>query len=90
MNIEVLARRAQAERGTTYQLDMVIEECAELIDSIQKYRRNRVDFVAVLEEGVDVELMIEQLKIILGENTLWENMRARKLKLLEELLEGEV
>lgn len=36
MTLEQLKKRALKEWGTESQLDMVIEECAELIDAIQK------------------------------------------------------
>ena len=88
MNVENLARKAQAKWGQEAQLDMVIEECAELIDAIQKRRRGKVDSVKVVEEGVDVEIMIEQLKVILEEPALWENIRTDKLDRLQRRLEG--
>ncbi len=68
---------------------MVIEECVELIDAIQKWRRHRIDSVKVLEEGVDVELMIGQLKVMLNAPVLWDNVRAEKLKRLKLLLSKE-
>lgn len=53
--------------GENSQLDMAIEECAELIQAINKCRRslfatNKIDDLA--SEIADVEIMIEQLKII--------------------------
>ncbi len=65
---------------------MVIEECAELIAAIQKYRRNRVGLEKVIEEGVDVELMLVELRVWTGNNTLWEKIREEKIARLEELL----
>ena len=86
MNVENLARQAQAKWGQEAQLNMVIEECAELIDAIQKYRRGRVDFAKVVEEGVDVELMIEQLEVIMEEPVLWRSIRDDKLDRLQGML----
>ena len=81
-----LMHMALQEWGTQSQLDMVIEECAELIDAIQKWRRRRVDATKVLEEAVDVQLCLEQLKIILDAPILFEKIRQDKLKRLDKLL----
>ncbi len=83
---EALMQQAIAKWGTRTQLDMVIEECAELIDAIQKKHRGRVGFDKVLEEGVDVELCLEQLKLILNTPNLWQQVRCKKLKRLAGLL----
>ena len=88
MNIEVLVRQAQARGGTEAQLNMTVEECAELIYAIQKHRRHRTDWAKVIEEGVDVELMIEQLKVITDAPALWRDIRERKLARLQRILEG--
>jgi len=85
-DIKFLAQKAWDLWGLDAQLNMVIEECAELIDAIQKWRRNRIDSVKVLEEVVDVELMLEQMKVILGMPMLFENIKKNKLEQLEKLL----
>ncbi len=81
-----LLQKALQEWGTESQLNMIIEECSELINAIQKWRRRRVDSKAVLEEGVDVELCIEQLKLMLDAPSYWQNMREEKIKRLQNLL----
>lgn len=81
-----LYRKALATWGPEAQLNMVVEECAELINAVQKWRRYRIDYVDVLQEGVDVELMVEQLKLMLDAPTLWENVRKDKLERLAKLL----
>jgi hypothetical protein len=73
--------------GVSSQLDMVVEECAELIKAIQKVRRNREDWLPIVEEAVDVGLMIEQLKVIYPVIKIWEDLRTQKLERLEKLLE---
>lgn len=87
MEITELTKRALKQWGSQSQLDMVIEECAELIDAIQKWRRRRVDSTKVLEEGVDVELGIAQLKLMLDAPVLWENAKKDKLDRLKKLLD---
>jgi len=81
-----LMQMALKEWGSETQLDMVIEECAELIDAIQKWRRRRVDSLKVLEEAVDVELCLGQLKLMLDAPALFENVKRDKLERLEKLL----
>lgn len=88
MNPDVLAAKALAKWGSESQLDMVIEECGELIVAIQHRRRKRATDLDVLSEGVDVEIMIGQLKFLLRDyDDTWESCRAEKLKRLEQLLE---
>jgi len=57
--------RAIQKYGKKVQLDMVIEECAELIVSINKFRRNGLkEKDNLITEIADVLIMVEQLKII--------------------------
>ncbi len=77
------------EWGAESQLDMVIEECAELIDAIQKWRRRRVESTKVLEEAVDVQLCLDQLKLMLDAPVLFENIKKDKLQRLARLLRYE-
>ena len=72
--------------GISSQLDMAVEECAELIKAIQKYRRNS-EYQPIVEESVDVELMLEQLKIIFPAPELRANIRTEKLARLKKLVE---
>lgn len=59
--------------GLDEQLEQTIEECAELILAIKKYKRygNKDDgfdtyyLAQVGEEVVDVEIMVKQLKILI-------------------------
>lgn len=48
--------------GDTAQEGVAIEECAELIQAISHKHRGRAENIA--EEIADVEIMLEQLKII--------------------------
>jgi len=54
--------------GTTPQIDMAIEECSELIKALLKARRGKdepeVLRDAIIDEIADVEIMLNQLKII--------------------------
>jgi hypothetical protein len=85
-----LMQMALAKWGNESQLDKVIEECAELIDAIQKCRGHRAESIKVLEEAVDVELCLNQLKLMLDAPVLFENIKKDKLERLEKLLTLEV
>ena len=58
--------RAVKQWGDAAQIDMVVEECAELIKAIQKYKRKPSEETkkAIHEECADVLIMIEQVKIM--------------------------
>lgn len=54
--------------GPSNQMDQTIEECAELIQAINKYKRNTDVSTKenILEEMADVEIMLEQMKWLLA------------------------
>ena len=63
--------------GLDDQLDQLVEECAELIKEVQKYKRakKRHDegsmFIAklrILDERVDVEVMLQQMRYLNNDN----------------------
>ena len=54
--------------GESKQLDMVIEECSELIKAISKYKREPEDsscIKSIAEEEADVRIMLEQIDIMM-------------------------
>jgi hypothetical protein len=52
--------------GLDSQIGMAIEECAELIQVINKWYRGKATGEQFVEELVDVSLMIEQMKLVIG------------------------
>ncbi|HEC82543.1 MAG TPA: hypothetical protein ENI53_01495 [Thermoplasmatales archaeon] len=73
---------------------MAVEEMAELTQVLMKYSRkiNNSTLNEIIEEIVDVEIMLEQLKIIFiaGRNFAsfdYHKIRDIKLKRLKEMLE---
>jgi len=52
--------------GVDAQLNMVIEECAELIQAVTKVKRheNEKTIDNLIEEAADVEIMLSQLNIM--------------------------
>jgi NTP pyrophosphatase (non-canonical NTP hydrolase) len=75
-----LAKEAVREFSTSDQISMLVEECAELIAVINHHKRGRVGIDAVRRELADVEIMLEQAKIIFGD---WSNELDWKLDRLE-------
>lgn len=80
-NISQLNKEIAVYYGYDTQSNQLIEECAELIQAINKYRRVKfggqpvaVDKKAtvvenIVEEIADVEIMLEQLKYLLSITT---------------------
>lgn len=54
--------------GLSSQMDQTVEECAELIQALNKYKRNTCISTKenILEEIADVEIMLEQMKWLLA------------------------
>ena len=83
---------AIATYGTKSQEDKVIEECSELIKAILKLRYNEEDYKipilkdAIAEEMADVEIMLEQMKMIHDNRELVESQKAKKIERLERRL----
>lgn len=77
--------------GIEYQMGLLQEECAELIQAVSKYRRNNgsIDtIVKLLEEMADVEIMIEQMKVYFNASVISFNLsKNEKLQRLEKMLE---
>ena len=71
--------------GTDAQLNMAIEECAELTEEICHYFRARCSLTGIACEVADVEIMIEQLRLIVGETAV-DEIKERKLMRLAERL----
>lgn len=66
--------------GEKAQEDVAIEECAELIQAITHKHRGREHNIA--EEIADVEIMLEQLKIINNCQTEVANIHKQKIERL--------
>jgi len=81
-NIYAKALKAWGEEA---QLDMVIEEMAELIQAISKFRRARTQekkakaYIHMCEEIADVENMINQLRYMFDADLI-DKFKAEKLQ----------
>ena len=89
-----LYEKAIKKWGVDAQINMAIEEMAELIQALVKQGRavNGCTKGEVMEEIIDVEIMLEQLKLIFFPNKsdldFYDFFRRQKLLRLEKLLEA--
>lgn len=79
--VEIL-REAILHYGATAQEDLCMEECAELIQAINKKHRGKRHNIP--EEIADVEIMLEQVKIINCCAHDVERIKGEKIKRLAE------
>ena len=88
MNKEKLYNLAIATYGDEEQINQGIEEMAELIQAIIKFRRNPCEETlnGIEEEIADVEIMLEQYKIIYAANPIVEKLKNQKLQRLASRL----
>lgn len=82
MKIEeyLILKNAIERYGAESQEGIAQEECAELIQAISKKHRGKPHNIA--EEIADVEIMLEQLKIINGCKNEVKEIRKQKIKRL--------
>lgn len=56
--------------GMESQIDILQEECAELVQAVSKYKRGGDNPISkILEEMADVSIMIEQILYLLNQQT---------------------
>ena len=81
-----LYKQAIAKWGEEAQVNMVYEECGELITAIAQFKRGRTSHHDVMTELADVSIMIEQLATMMSFED-YEKEKDRKLMRLKERLE---
>ena len=83
--------------GMIKQMEVAVEECSELIKAIMKFIRNdahistKEDYMAyseaIIEEIADVEIMLEQLKIMFNcEEAVKEQITYKTTRQLERMI----
>lgn len=72
--------------GDASQIQKTIEECAELIDALCKFRYARCTREDVITEIADVLIMAEQMALTFGEADV-ESEKKRKLARLQERID---
>jgi NTP pyrophosphatase (non-canonical NTP hydrolase) len=76
-------RRAREKWGIDSQVDMLVEECAELIAATNRVKRSRTDLTPWFEEIADAEIMLEQMREIYGHEQI-DAIKVQKLRRLAE------
>lgn len=74
--------KAVIKWGVDAQIDMLIEEMAELIVSLKHMKRGRIHNVP--DEFADVEIVMEQLRPYFNKENVIDTQKALKIKRLEE------
>lgn len=86
---EQLYKKAIEKWGKELQITLAIEEMSELQKELCKYLRGDRNRSAILEEITDVEIMIEQIKIILNVDELnIKELKEYKINRLKKRIEG--
>ena len=67
--MEIIERVAK-HYGFRSQLDMMVEECGEMIVAICHYERQRVSNEELIEEFVDIWIVLKQMGIFLDEKSI--------------------
>lgn len=75
--------------GPEAQQKMVLEEMAELQKEICKLWRGKDTTLSIAEEVADVEIMLDQLKLMLDISGKVQEFRQQKVLRLEKKLRGE-
>ena len=96
MNRNEIIKQAIAAYGKDAQTDICIEECSELIKALLKYRRNdrfgqtcnEHELTNIREEIADVQVMIDQMRLIYGDTTQEEKYKLDRLAKRLENLKG--
>ena len=84
---EVL-QRALDTYGSLPQIVMVFEEMSELQKELCKYLRGKYSPASIAEEIADVEIMLEQMKMLFCCTDDVRNERRRKVERLKERLDN--
>lgn len=85
-----ILERAIKKYGDLAQIDMLVEECAELIVAVNHYKRDRVHALSdLLSEIADVEIMLTQMKMIFNNYTINELVKFKIYRLKKRLDAGE-
>ena len=82
--------RAIDQFGHEAQQKMLVEEMSELTKEVCKMWRGRTNLDHLAEEIADVEICIEQLKLMLQNGGLVQQWRLEKTRRLEETMNEEI
>lgn len=81
-----LYKEAVDKWGEESQINMLNEECGELITAVAQFRRGRTSHHDVMTELADVFIMVEQIASMMGYDNFEKELDRKLLKLKEEKL----
>ena len=87
MEEQEIYKKAVELWGKQFQTDMMIEEATELIKAILKNRRGKNTDDDIISEMVDCQIMLNQMRIIMNDESKWNRWMAFKLKRLTSMIE---
>ena len=83
---KTLLKKALDTLGEEFQLMLLVEECGELLQAISKAYRGKPGSVdSIQEEIADVQLMLDQVKLIYDENEINRIMEQKLIRLKSRL-----
>lgn len=80
MNREEILRKAIETYGKDSQAKMMIEEMSELTKELCKWFRGETEKSHILEEMADVQIMLDQMRMIFGDTSELEKAKVERLK----------
>lgn len=80
-----IVERVAKHYGFTPLLDMMIEECGEMIVAINHYKRQRVSTERLIEEFADIWIVLKQMGVFLDESSI-ANVIDYKLRRVERVI----
>lgn len=88
MTKNLIYQKAISVYGEKEQMRQTQEECAELIADIGRFLRCRIDENKLASEIADVEIMIEQMRMIIGGEKVDAAKAYKVNRLIERLNNG--
>lgn len=80
MDRKAVLRKAIDTYGEESQAKMMIEEMSELTKELCKLFRGEADTGHILEEMADVQIMLDQMRMIFGDTSELEKAKVERLK----------
>ena len=80
MNREEILRKAIETYGKDSQAKMMIEEMSELTKELCKLFRGEGDTGHILQEMADVQIMLDQMRMIFGDTSELEKAKVERLE----------
>lgn len=87
---EIVYRKAIERFGKMNQIAKAVEEMSELIKELCKVQIGEMDLDNVIEEIADVEIMIDQMRLIFNSDREIDRVKAQKIERLEKKMLEEI